>query len=863
MGLFGTRVKGPKAILSSAIASSLGTYFELDENKIESNLLSDTKIVLNDVLLKDYTTQVQAFGDSETGRSSVVHVTGTVKQVVFSWKWSVPSGPSSNSSWVQDATLTIRGLDFKAHFSWWDNNTVDTVKEKLSSKDSDTQKSSTASKKENEENGLQNYIKKQVAMVIDSLKLQIEDYKFTVELESNTSGDDNISIVIGGKAVDIISMGRHKQFDKQGSFTSVERKKKNGENESTSIAAEGSEVEVIHEGASKSSLPLEQLFVMESFSVMVHTTNESKPILDTFSYKAKAIRLSGERFLASMATGLQVQGDPPADGKLNFYAGELQIRAMKELAAFVLAPALEIGIDLGDETDGIEVSLSAYEAEDAMVSFFEFPLNEVSLHLESSKLLISSVVLRYKADGTLAEIAAERLDAYSSSNPNQQDQMCFSTKGIRANLRPSMCLELESVESFRIPDTIELTKPTKNVSFHFNEGMLRMQLSSVHATRLDARDSIKTVTNEENTEGGEVTPNWKAALPFPVNIYVNDMYIMNAHHNNAMTTLRGFELDVAPGIEVALCVQKAQNELFDLDDVAVSASIPVDNEGLIENLHFAAVSMCLTAGRSANEWATRFDSRPKAKSAKVNYKLPFAHIEPLDLQVTFKGIVSTQNSNMIIRPFMGTEATTQKDLVRHYVRHILGKFPRFVTNAEVLGVNVVDSGASTYGSWMLSATHFGPLGGLAAVAGVDGVKGAIAAGKRSRKVETSSSDDKFQPLDVIRGVFQAAKEATEEGSSMRGKDVGRGDVIDWAVGASANTQKYATENKSRLGAAGAGGAAFLAGAFMLGPAAPLALPIAAGIFASAVTGKAIDRSESAVSKEKKKGRIDSNESSKV
>ena len=116
-------------------------------------------------------------------------------------------------------------------------------------------------------------------------------------------------------------------------------------------------------------------------------------------------------------------------------------------------------------------------------------------------------------------------------------------------------------------------------------------------------------------------------------------------------------------------------------------------------------------------------------------------------------------------------------------------------------------------------------------------------------------DDKFQPLDVVRGIAYAAKEATDEGAAMRGKFAGQGNAIDWIVGATANTQKYAKENKSRLGAAGAGGAAFIAGTFMLGPAAPLAIPIAAGMAASAVTGKIIDRSAPPTPNRKQKNNI--------
>ena len=67
------------------------------------------------------------------------------------------------------------------------------------------------------------------------------------------------------------------------------------------------------------------------------------------------------------------------------------------------------------------------------------------------------------------------------------------------------------------------------------------------------------------------------------------------------------------------------------------------------------------------------------------------------------------------------------------------------------------------------------------------------------------------------------------------------------VGASTGTTKYAQENKSRLGAAGAGGAAVIAGTILAGPIGGLA----AGLVTSAVTGKALEKADSDVSKDKK------------
>lgn len=79
-------LKGPKAILSSAIANALGTYFEVDASAIESNLITDAKIVLNQVKLKKQTSRLAL---NSSGNATVFTVTGGVERVELSWEWSV------------------------------------------------------------------------------------------------------------------------------------------------------------------------------------------------------------------------------------------------------------------------------------------------------------------------------------------------------------------------------------------------------------------------------------------------------------------------------------------------------------------------------------------------------------------------------------------------------------------------------------------------------------------------------------------------------------------------------------------------------------------------------------------------------
>ena len=77
------------------------------------------------------------------------------------------------------------------------------------------------------------------------------------------------------------------------------------------------------------------------------------------------------------------------------------------------------------------------------------------------------------------------------------------------------------------------------------------------------------------------------------------------------------------------------------------------------------------------------------------------------------------------------------------------------------------------------------------------------AGKRQRG---AGKGEASRPGDFFRGLVQAAGEATTQGATIRGKQ-GEGNLIDWAVGATSGSSDYVKENKNRLGAAGAGGAA--------------------------------------------------------
>ena len=593
------KVKGPRALLSSAIASGLATYFDVDENLIEANLLTDKKIILNHVSLKAVNQIIQTFGDKETGRSSVAEITGQVEQVVFSWKWNLSS---QEKTWVQDASLSIHGIHFQTKLSWKDNKTA-----------AEMIKLAKPAKTSSKKGKMSMYIKEQVAMVIDSLKLTIKDYKFTLELPTM---ENTFQIFVGGSAIEIISMGRK---------TKAKTDRPSIVSDSGAVECISSQQDVL-QAKSREALPLEQVFLMDSFSVMVCEINQSSstsfPLLDTFSYKATALRVAGERFLTGMQKGLIVEGDPSHEGDLKFHAGPQQVKVLQALASMVSVSSTK------NEKTSVVTSEASIEVlhlekdesqQDMITSLFRFPLHSLTLELESSKVSLSLVVLKYQADGKIADIECRSLQIM----PNQElgKNVRMEMKEISVTAHPSLRLNIGTIESCFVPGVVEVTEPIHHISISRNkDNSFDVRLPSVHATKLvkdseithqetsrekgtrkhgPVRSLMNTINFMKRKEGMVMatakieSSAMKAAVPFPVSVFVQELHLMN---KDILSIFHEIDLAVAPGGAISVCIQEVRNDLLVLVDVACSATIPKDKVDEIRDLHFACASTSLTAG---------------------------------------------------------------------------------------------------------------------------------------------------------------------------------------------------------------------------------------------------------------------------
>jgi hypothetical protein len=122
--------------------------------------------------------------------------------------------------------------------------------------------------------------------------------------------------------------------------------------------------------------------------------------------------------------------------------------------------------------------------------------------------------------------------------------------------------------------------------------------------------------------------------------------------------------------------------------------------------------------------------------------------------------------------------------------------------------------------------------------GVDVVKGALKAGRTSRG---GSTDEGYQAGDFLRGLGYAMSETTKSAAQKRREERKTGHegdetLIDFAVGATAATGEYISENKAKLGGAGAAGVGMVVGTMVAGPLGG----VVGGILSGATTNKAID-----------------------
>jgi hypothetical protein len=838
-------MKGPKALISSAIAEALAEYFVVDVNLIESNLLTDTKIALHNVQLKPITSTVTP--ENTFGNSTKVYVTGVVEEVVFSWSWSLTGG----KSWVKDAVLTIKGAKFKAELMQEDklhppeqlienNNSVFGDSLQKLNDEADTEAAESIQKA----GSLQTYLMNQVQMIVDALTLDIVDFEMTVEMPSPKvqSNDDmeegmeiqdeyTISVVLGGKRITFKSLGRSYAIDDHNTL------KEEGEINSL-------HVNIIEKygGPDGDRAPR-----IETFSLM-----------DPFSYGLHVVRTNGQRF-SSVSNGLVVKGGQHLadiqDEGISFHLARPQLEAFGQLSGLILAPPGE-----GKETEkkddvtsikneGESGKEGEDQSHDGAVSTFELTLGSAMVEIMGDTMTLTRLAVFYKADGTDLTAKADAFNFASSG-----DTASVNMTDMFASIRPHMQVRIKSVDTLYIPQVIELKKPMENIDIDLIGETWTVNVNSLYGS-LPAPRTDEIVANAQDNQKNSGRLNSKRSMssststtstmwvaPFPFSCNFNIINLIKENDESTLVTLSQLEILAFPekdhsGTRLAVSVGNLESELAIATKMDAYTLVPADiSSNTFEDFAFAAESVNVRAGYTVQDWINtfslggRWEATPKKHHSNASYALPFAQVAPIKIKIAYNALslVSVKETTIRINEFKGKKDTTLTDLVDFYVKQCLSRASGFLKNAEVLGLNVESAasfGLATTLSW---ATPFAPFVGLAAVVGVDSVRGAVESGKRQRH---ALEGERSNVTDFFRGIGYSFVEATEKGKIRRGGKDGNGNVLDWVVGSTENTTEYISENKDKLGAAGGGATGAIVGTLVGGPVGGIIGGIIGGVSA--------------------------------
>lgn len=378
--------KGPRAVIAAEISKVLNEYFVVDQDAVESSLLHDARIVLRNTVLR--TKQYRSL----EAPNAVVSISGVVEEVVFSWQWSFLSSkdsfsnPKKNEGMVQDATLTINGIDMKVRVSSWECLNQD---EKLLVESADEKVQEKLNKEEAtaKKGFMENYIQQ----IVDNLTLKIHDFRFSIEVESGSSFN------IHGDCVELntISSGVV------------------GKNEKTS----------------QNMLTQEIKLCQLSFGIYDHAENLSYPVMEPFDYSASVLRLSGHRFQGGILSGLAITGHMKENTEVQFHLGNKQIRTFCDIGVLLAPPPTSTNdFDTQINNDG-EDQNTHIEGDDSRVpTSFNFPLPYVTVNISgstgtssSSRITFPSMAVEYKADGSICKV--------------------YGTNGIYQNGKPLLILD--------------------------------------------------------------------------------------------------------------------------------------------------------------------------------------------------------------------------------------------------------------------------------------------------------------------------------------------------------------------------------------------------------------------------------------
>jgi hypothetical protein len=371
------------------------------------------------------------------------------------------------------------------------------------------------------------------------------------------------------------------------------------------------------------------------------------------------------------------------------------------------------------------------------------------------------------------------------------------------------------------------------MSIIFNNDVLEIAISSLDMRMIMDEGNRSTINEAFLFDSSTNKKDSLMVLPFRITVSVRRSIVRLSDDN--ITNLNECKLSADPmtgsDVDRTLGLNALEMEL-DIENIQHSGLMTATNLHAIGivydygidtvyNSYISVDQVAVVGGFSTIDWKAMVGKGPEAKRTPV--KLPQAQVTGFNVSVTYKGkILSTNETNIIVAPFKGDQETDTDEILRHVTSTIMTKVPSFISNAEILGINVTDSVASSAGRTLLATTTVtGSIAGsIVGVVAIDVVKGAVASGKSARGV---TKDDAYHFGDFTRGVVRSIQEAPKAGISGTAKSVG----------------SYTTENKSRLAGAGGSSLGMMVGTAVAGP-----IGLIAGAYLGGVLGsKAVEDQE--------------------
>lgn len=387
-------------------------------------------------------------------------------------------------------------------------------------------------------------------------------------------------------------------------------------------------------------------------------------------------------------------------------------------------------------------------------------------------------------------------------------------------------LEVASMKSLTISEVAMLSKPLLQIKMTFNDALRVSFPSPLHIKLLQSSSTSSSSFTVDPIQS--MGTNY--IVPFPIHIHMNKLNVGNMGRGMNLS-VDCIKVDIEPsifmgqdllddteatnGAHLTFSSGNILSELFQVCAVDASCSIRFHDIATLNDIKLILNSVKVTAGFSDIDWASFFKKKTTDVTAALN--TPYAHIDPFQLSMSYKGKVLSTRSNILVPAFIGDASTTSNQIIAYYTDAVLKRTPGLITNSEFLGDNIVDCTLKNTGMQVVGkATRTVAGAGMGSVAGLvaaDAIRAAVDSGKKARNADSS---DGYKFGDLTRGTIYNVKEHAKSGAKMRG-DPDTYVPGDLTAGSIKAASEYMGNNKSKLGGAAGSGVGAMVGLAVAGP----------------------------------------------